>query len=175
MLLVVCAVFAAGMIALDPFGSDDGDGKAIGPAPITATTTASTTTARPAANLPATSAAASTSTSAAASTAGSTAAAAPAAGDPQVVYEVTARGSKNTGSVTYTDQDGDFVRLNGIPLPWRTTFPGDGQPLNLVLDAQRMGGGDNGPVTCTITVGGKVLSTTTSEGRNAAVLCGGTA
>jgi hypothetical protein len=34
-----------------------------------------------------------------------------------VLYEVTASGSRNTGSVSYTDQDGETIRRNGIPLP----------------------------------------------------------
>jgi hypothetical protein len=168
--LAACAVFVAGMIALDPFGSDDDGSKpAAGPEPSTARTTAATTTARPAANRPATSRSAATSAST------SAAAAAPPAGAPQVVYEVTASGSKNTGSVVYTDQSGDFIRLHGIPLPWRTSFPLGGQRKPLILDTQRKGGGDTGPVTCTITVDGKVLASTTAEGRYAAALCSGSA
>jgi hypothetical protein len=89
----------------------------------------------------------------------------------RVTYEVTAIGSDNTGSVSFTDQDGDIIRRNGIPLPWRTTFTiGDRPPL--VLHAQRKDGGDNGPVTCTITLDGKVLSSSTEKGRYAAPQCG---
>jgi hypothetical protein len=168
--LAVGAVFVAGMLALDPFGSDDDGRDTTGPAPSPSTTTTTAAGARPAANPPATTASAAVSTSVA--PAASTVAA-PAAGAPQVVYEVTASGSKNTGSVAYTDQDGDIIRRNGIPLPWRTTFALDGQRKPLVLDVQRKGGGDTGPVTCTITVGGKLLSTTTAEGRYAAALCSG--
>jgi hypothetical protein len=167
--LAAGVLFVAGIIALNPFGADDDGGDATGPTPATGPTTASTTTARPAANLPAASGAASTATSR------SAAPAAPAAGAPQVVYEVTASGSKNTGSVVYTDQNGDIIRLNGVPLPWRTTFPVGAQRKPLILDTQRKGGGDTGPVTCTITVGGKVLASTTAEGRYAAALCSGSA
>jgi hypothetical protein len=91
-----------------------------------------------------------------------------------VVYEVTASGSDNTGSVSYTDQDGDIIRRNGIKLPWRVAFRLGGQRKPpLVLISQRQGGGDAGPVTCSITLGGKVLSSTTAEGRYAAPQCSG--
>jgi hypothetical protein len=86
---------------------------------------------------------------------------------------VTASGKRNVGSVSYTDQDGEIIRLNGIPLPWRITFAVDGQRKPLVLIAQRKGGGDAGPVTCTITVDGKLLSSTTADGRYAAPQCSG--
>jgi hypothetical protein len=85
----------------------------------------------------------------------------------------TASGSRNTGSVSYTDQDGDIIRLNGIALPWRVTFPVRGQRKPLVLISQRQGGGDAGPVTCTITLDGKLLSSTTADGRYAAPQCSG--
>jgi hypothetical protein len=90
-----------------------------------------------------------------------------------VVYEVTASGSRNTGSVEYTDQDGEIIRLSGIPLPWRTTFPVGPDWKPLVLIAQRKGGGDAGPVTCTITVDGKLTASTTAHGRYAAPQCSG--
>jgi hypothetical protein len=91
-------------------------------------------------------------------------------GGPVVVYEVTASGSGNVGSVEYTDQDGEIIRLNGIPLPWRTTFtPRGDHPL--VLITQRKQGGDLGPVTCTVTVDGKVTDRTTARGRYAAPMC----
>jgi hypothetical protein len=100
-------------------------------------------------------------------------AAAPGTGGPVVIYEVTASGSRNTGSVSYTDQDGDIIRRNGIPLPWRVTFSLGGRKPPLVLISQRKGGGDAGPVTCTITLDGKLLSSTTAEGRYASAQCSG--
>jgi hypothetical protein len=153
--LAVCALFVAGWLAVDQFDSDDDNG-AQGTTPTTnslapagAAPSADVTPSRTTTN-PATAAAA-----------------------PQVVYEVKASGSRNTGSVSYIDQDGEIIRLNGIPLPWRTTFPVGSQRKILVLDAQRKGGGDAGPVTCTITVGGKLLASTTAEGKYAYSLCSG--
>lgn len=97
--------------------------------------------------------------------------AAPATGELVVVYEITLSGSRNIGNVTYRDEDRDTIRLRGIRLPWRLSFtPGEGQHL-LLVHAQRKGGGDAGPVTCTITVNGKVLSSTTQTGRYAAPNC----
>lgn len=164
--LAVGAVFIAGLIALDPFGSDN-EPNAKGPARVT-----SPTAGRPASS-PATTTRATTAQAAAPATSATSAAAAPVV--PMVVYEVTASGSGNTGSIAYTDEDGDIIRRNGIPLPWRTTFGVGERRKPLVLDAQRKGGGDNGPVTCTITVGGKVLATTTADGKYASALCSGSA
>jgi hypothetical protein len=171
--LVAAALFVAGMLAIQPFGFGDG-GDALGSDPLTAATGASTPTGVEQQRPPAADA-----TTAGQPGAGpvddSTGPAAPAtsdnAGSPEVVYEVTASGKRNTGRVEYTDQDGDIIRLSGIPLPWRTSFPVDGDGHPLVLIAQRKGGGDSGPVTCTITVGGKVLSSTTATGRYAAPQC----
>jgi hypothetical protein len=146
----VCALFVGGMLANDRLGDDD---DVQGSAPTGAPT--------PSAGRPGSSAAVVAPVTSAAVRA------------PEVVYEVTASGSGNTGSVAYTDQDGDIIRRNGIPLPWRTTFPAGTQRKPLVIDAQRKGGGDAGPVTCTITVGGKVLAVTTNKGRYAAALCSG--
>ncbi|MFD1366543.1 MmpS family transport accessory protein [Actinoplanes sichuanensis] len=158
--LAVIAVLAAAPLAIDQFGSDD-NGDTAGPRPTNSTTpatektTANTPTAvRPAANPPAT-------------TGNSPA--------PQVVYEITASGTENTGSIAYTDQDGQTIRRHGIPLPWRTTFPVGSSRKPLILDAQRKGGGDAGPLTCTITVDGKLIASTTADGRYASALCSGSA
>jgi hypothetical protein len=145
-ILAAAALFAATTWAGNRVGSG-GDGAA-GPAPSTAATTGS----RPGA----------------AATPGPSA----TAGATTVVYEVTASGSRNTGSVTYTDRDGEIIRLHGIHLPWRITFPAGGRKP-LVLLAQRKSGGDTGPVTCTITVDGKLLSSTTAHGRYASAQCSG--
>ncbi len=180
-ILAAGALFIAGTLAVDRFGSRD-DG-ALGSSPSTGPTAApappgigqqrpatagpppaDVTTRRPGA-APADRAAT------------PTAAAAPGtstnADSPEVVYEVTASGSRNTGSVAHTDQDGDIIRRNGTPLPWRITFPVGAQRRPLVLIAQRKSGGDGGPVTCTITVNGKLLAATTADGRYAAPQCSG--
>ncbi|MEN3306296.1 MAG: hypothetical protein V7603_2498 [Micromonosporaceae bacterium] len=92
-----------------------------------------------------------------------------------VVYEVTASGSGNAGSVDYLDQDGQEIRRSGVPLPWRVEFTtGRPRPV-LVLLTQRHSGGDGGPVTCRITANGKVISQTTATGRFAAPECSGSA
>jgi hypothetical protein len=141
------ALFVAGTLMPSPFGSGDED-DARGSDPSAAVTVVPTVS--PAAQ-PATSAVAAA----------------------VVVYEVTASGSRNTGSVSYTDQDGDIIRRSGIPLPWRVTFRVGAQRKPLVLIAQRKGGGDGGPVTCTITAGGKLLASTTATGKYAAPQCSG--
>lgn len=95
--------------------------------------------------------------------------ASPAVATRTVVYAVTA-GIGDIGSVQYTDQDGDVISRGGIDLPWRVTFHVTGDRHALVLIAQRKRGGD-GPVTCSITVDGKVLSRTTETGRYGAPEC----
>jgi hypothetical protein len=159
--LAACALFVAGMLALDRFRPDDDRGAQL-----------------PAPSIGPISAPAPTGTAGRSPAAGITAGRPPdtsaeAVDAPVVVYEVTASGSRNTGDVSYTDQDGDIIRRNGIPLPWRITFPAGPQRIPLVLVAQRKGGGDAGPVTCTITEGGKLLASTTQRGRYAAPQCSG--
>ena len=171
--LAACALFVAGMLAIDQFGPGD-DSDALAPAPSTEVTaplptrTGNGPKRTPAADPPAATG------SPAESQAG---AAAPGSsanpGSPEVVYQVTASGSRNVGSVSYTDQDGDIIRLGGIPLPWRIAFPRGAERKPLVLIAQRKRGGDAGPVTCTITLDGKLLSSTTAEGRYASAQCSG--
>jgi hypothetical protein len=91
----------------------------------------------------------------------------------RVVYQVTASGTHNVGSVQYTDQDGTIIHKSGIRLPWRLEFTITATKPPLVLISQRTGGGDNGPVTCSITYGGKVLASTTAHGQYAAPECSG--
>jgi hypothetical protein len=146
------ALLIAVPLAVDRFGSDDGTRRS-GPLVTTG----------PAGREP--------SPTTGAVAAGAATSPVPAVTAPEVVYEVTASGSGNTGSISYTDQDGEIIRRNGIPLPWRTTFPVGAQRHPLVLEAQRKSGGDTGPVTCTITVGGKEVTRTTAEGRYAYALC----
>jgi hypothetical protein len=98
-------------------------------------------------------------------------AAAPPPGE-LVVYEVTSNGAKDVGGVQYTDTDGEIIRLNGVSLPWRTTFRVTGDRHPLVLIAQRKQGA-TGAVTCRITFDGKLLSRTTQTGRFAAPECSG--
>jgi hypothetical protein len=162
-ILAACALFIAGMLAIDQF-RDDPDALTMPPSASPATTKPATkATTKPATK---TSAAPVVGPTPEGSSSAST-------GVSMVIYEVTASGSDNTGSVSYTDQDGDIIRRNGIPLPWRVTFPLKAERHPLVLIAQRKGGGDTGPVTCRITAAGKVLSETTAEGRYAAPQCSG--
>jgi hypothetical protein len=86
-----------------------------------------------------------------------------------VVYEVSGSAG-DVGSVQFTDEDGDIITRSGVPLPWRTTFTMTGDRRPLVLVAQRKKGG-TGEVTCSITYGGKVLTTVTTTGRYAPPQC----
>ena len=88
-----------------------------------------------------------------------------------VRYEVTASGRGNTGSVQYTDVDGDIIYKRGIPFPWRLEFTVVGRDPNPVIIAQRLSGGDGGPVMCRITVDGKVIAEVTQRGRYASPQC----
>jgi hypothetical protein len=88
-----------------------------------------------------------------------------------VVYEVTASGSGNFGDVEYIDQDNQIIRRGGIPLPWRVEFDTTQRHPNFILHGQRKAGGDGGPVTCRITVDGKILDETTATGQYAAPQC----
>ncbi|GIE34014.1 hypothetical protein Ait01nite_070590 [Actinoplanes italicus] len=149
--LIGCALLLALPLIIDRFRADDDTQRSTPTVIITEETTEETSAPAPSpAPSPASSSAAPTTT---------------------VVYEVTASGSGNTGSISYTDEDGEIIRRNGIPLPWRTTFPVGTQRHPLVLEAQRKSGGDNGPVTCTITVDGKEVTRTTAAGRYAYALC----
>jgi Mycobacterium membrane protein len=175
--LAACALFIAGMLAVDQFGGGSGeDNDAQAPAPSVGADSRTKAAASPAARaggepvVGASSRPAGTGSVTAPSAGGGPA---PSAGGQIVVYEVTASGSRNTGSVDYTDQNGDIIRLHGIALPWRVTFEVTGQRKPLVLISQRKSGGDAGPVTCTITLDGKLLSSTTADGRYAAPQCSG--
>jgi len=176
-ILAACALFVAGMLATDQFGPGD-DSDALGPAPSAGVTAAPTRTGNgqkqtPAADPPAATGSPVESSAGAAAPAASAPEASANPGAPEVVYQVAASGSRNVGSVSYTDQDGDIIRLSGIPLPWRVAFPRGAQRKPLVLIAQRKRGGDGGPVTCTITLDGKLLSSTTADGKYAAPQCSG--
>lgn len=88
----------------------------------------------------------------------------------EVVYLVTSTGRGEKISVEYTDEDHDIIRKGEVPLPWRHTFRTGGDQPPLVLLAQRRTSG-TGPLTCTITVDGKTLTTNAQDGRSAAVMC----
>ena len=94
-------------------------------------------------------------------------AAGPTSAGRHVIYEVTASGSANFGDVTYADESDQLVMRGGIPLPWRIEFDTTLARRSFVINAQRRSGGDNGPVTCRITVDGKVLDETTATGEYA--------
>jgi hypothetical protein len=99
-----------------------------------------------------------------------------AAGRTQLINLPTSTTDVVAARPTYPDtidQDGEIIRLHGIALPWRLTFTVGAQREPLVLNAQRKGGGDAGPVTCTITVNGKLRSSTTAHGKYASAQCHG--
>jgi hypothetical protein len=134
-----------GAVLLNPFDDDDPTGQA-GP------------TTRP---LVATTPTAATATSASAVTP-------PAA--LEVVYLVASTRKGELASVEYTDQDRDIIRKGEVSLPWRHTFRITGDKPPLVVIAQRTSGG-SGPVTCSISLGGKELTTAVQRGRYAAPQC----
>jgi hypothetical protein len=88
----------------------------------------------------------------------------------EVVYLVTSSGRGDLARVEYTDQDRDIIRKGEVSLPWRLTFEFVGDKPPLVLLAQRKEGG-TGAMTCSITVGGKELTTAVQRGRYAAPQC----
>jgi hypothetical protein len=96
------------------------------------------------------------------------AAAEPAA--DEVVYLVFSSGKGDVASVEFTDQDRDIIRKGEVSLPWRHTFRTVGDKPPLVVVAQRKQGG-TGPVTCSISLGGKVLATAVQRGRYASPQC----
>jgi hypothetical protein len=93
-----------------------------------------------------------------------------AAAPVEVVYLVTSSGKGDLARVEYTDQDRDIIRKGEVALPWRLTFEFVGDKPPLVLLAQRKEGGA-GAMTCSITVGGKELTTAVQRGRYAAPQC----
>ncbi|MBM2614271.1 hypothetical protein JIG36_01715 [Actinoplanes sp. LDG1-06] len=89
-----------------------------------------------------------------------------------VVYVVSSTNKGDVASVQYTDQDRDIIRKGEVALPWRHTFRIVGDKPPLVIVAQRKKGG-TGPVTCSISLGGKELSTAVQRGRYASPQCAG--
>jgi hypothetical protein len=87
-----------------------------------------------------------------------------------VVYLVSSSGKGEVASVQFTDQDRDIVSKGEVSLPWRHTFRTVGDKPPLVVVAQRKQGG-TGPVTCSISLGGKVLATAVQRGRYASPQC----
>jgi hypothetical protein len=95
----------------------------------------------------------------------------PAGGGTVVLYEVEASGRGNVGTVEYLDKDNELIRRSGIPLPWRLQFTTSHPNFTPMVITQRTGGGDGGPVTCRVTVNGKVTDETTTPGKYAAPMC----
>ncbi|WP_250031033.1 hypothetical protein [Paractinoplanes maris] len=89
----------------------------------------------------------------------------------EVVYLVTSTSPGDKAGVEFTDEDRDIIRKGEVSLPWRHTFRFAGDKPPLVLIAQRKRGGGTGPVTCSITVSGKELTTSVQRGRTAAPQC----
>jgi hypothetical protein len=94
-----------------------------------------------------------------------------AGGGLLVIYDVEASGTGNIGRVEYYDQDNEIIRKAGIALPWRLEFTTNHPNFQPYVRTQRTGGGDNGPVTCRVTVNGKVTDETTLRGQYAAPMC----
>lgn len=88
----------------------------------------------------------------------------------EVIYLVTSTGEDDVARVEYTDEDRDIIRKGEVSLPWRYTYRVVGDKPPLVVIAQRKRGG-TGPVTCTISLDGKVLTTEVQRGRYASPQC----
>lgn len=90
----------------------------------------------------------------------------------EVVYLITSTGEGDLARVEYLDKNRDIIRTGEVKLPWRHTFRITGDKPPLVLLAQRKQGG-TGEVTCSISLGGKELSSAVQRGRYAAPQCAG--
>ncbi|MDY7086983.1 MAG: hypothetical protein SYR96_17940 [Actinomycetota bacterium] len=90
----------------------------------------------------------------------------------EVVYLITSTSDGDLARVEYLDEDRDIIRTGEVKLPWRHTFRITGDKPPLVLLAQRKQGGV-GEVTCSISLGGKELSSAVQRGRYAAPQCAG--
>jgi flagellar basal body-associated protein FliL len=86
------------------------------------------------------------------------------AGTKTIVMEIT--GPKKA-DVTY-QLNADQSQANGAKLPWKKTMTSKEALTIAVLTAQNAG---SGKITCTISVGGKVVKTNTSEGQYSVVTC----
>ncbi|WP_127503290.1 hypothetical protein [Actinoplanes solisilvae] len=98
-----------------------------------------------------------------------------ASGEPaanEVVYLVSSTSKGDKARVSFTDEDRDIIRKGEVSLPWRHTFILTGDKPPLVVISQRKSGG-TGEVTCSISLGGKVLSTAVQRGRYASPQCAG--
>jgi hypothetical protein len=85
-------------------------------------------------------------------------------------YDVTGDGS---GSITYmTDGNASTSQANGASLPWSQDLQIDSffAPVSVIVQNQS----GNGPVTCTITVDGKVVSQNHATGDYAIASCSAT-
>jgi len=88
----------------------------------------------------------------------------------EVVYLVFSSGKGDVASIQFTDQDRDIIRKGEVSLPWRHSFRTIGDKPPLVVIAQRKRGA-TGPVTCSISLGGKILTTAVQRGRYASPQC----
>jgi hypothetical protein len=144
-----------GGLLLNPFDGDKTPGRAGGPTPrLTSAATATATASAPRGS-------------------GQVSKTRPAVAEPaadEVVYLVSSSGKGDVAAVQFTDQDRDIVRRGEVSLPWRLTFRINGDKPPLVVIAQRKRGG-TGPVTCSISLGGKVLATAVQRGRYASPQC----
>jgi hypothetical protein len=81
------------------------------------------------------------------------------AGTHTVVYDVTGTGATHSADLTLEGKDGT-VQQNDQPVPWTYTRKASSGDF-LYVSAQNKGSGD---ITCTITVDGAQLKTSTSSG-----------
>lgn len=86
--------------------------------------------------------------------------------DTVLTFEVT--GSARSGSMTWVGDGMSTVQENGAKLPWKKVVTYKEGTLGVNMSAQNEGGGT---ITCTIKEDGKVLSTNTSKGEYAIVMC----
>lgn len=89
-----------------------------------------------------------------------------ALGSSEVKYEITGGAAS---SVTYGTAAGISQEAD-VKLPWSKTVTDDGLLTIATLDAQNAG---SGPVSCKITIDGKVIAEQTSSGQFAVVSCFG--
>ncbi|GAB2643338.1 hypothetical protein GCM10027169_09120 [Gordonia jinhuaensis] len=90
-----------------------------------------------------------------------------------VTYEVT--GTSTDGTITYTAGNLDSAQDTNQQLPWTKTVDITGLGKFVSLSATSAIDADNATITCTIKVGGKVISTQTAHGALASASCSGSA
>ncbi|MBM0260850.1 MmpS family transport accessory protein [Micromonospora sp. 4G55] len=85
-----------------------------------------------------------------------------------VTYEVTGQG---TADVQYYDANGDFIRLDGVRLPWRKKIRTD--DANRVIVIASKTDNDGRTIGCSTTVAGRAPVTDSVDGWGWQVTCAG--